>query len=207
MAPRQSKAAKRSAKQNLTKEVTPEVFNDPEARNRLANQPRLTEKSAVSKPSKSKVKKDQRLSRLYGKKAGNNKTYSEKELNLPPLNRAIIPGVKTKRGKKGKSLVEDGDELLLNRLVTSIGDSIDQVTESRLEKSRRVEEIRNLKRQEIEKKEEAKKLQLDSKKDEIKKKASVARAMRRKNKKAIEKSNSNLATSEAKGPKKSVAFA
>lgn len=186
---KQTKSAKRSVKQNLTRSVDPEVTSDSMARNLMENQPKLTPKSAKKQLSKQKIKKQQAKIRLYGAKNG--KEYNENQLNIPTLNRAIVPGVKVKSGKKGKKFVDEKNPNALNLLVKSINDKYDQVNESKLEKSRRLEEIRELRRKEIEKKESDKKDKLELKKDEIKNKASVARANRRKNAKSRQEEEEN----------------
>ncbi|CAH2352624.1 60S ribosomal subunit assembly/export protein Loc1p [[Candida] railenensis] len=201
MAPRQSQTAKRNKSQNKTRNVESEVTSDSVARNLLANQPKLTPKSKVRKQSKAVVKKQQAKIRLYGSKSG--KEYREDQLDIPTLNKAVTPGVKAKKGKKGKVFLKDDDSLTMTRLVKSINDKYDQVNESKLEKSRRLEEIRELKRKELDRKEQEKIDKLEGKKDQLKNKASVARLARRKNAKA-RKSDEDSEPSRPK--KKSVSF-
>ncbi|KAK6455129.1 60S ribosomal subunit assembly/export protein LOC1 [Scheffersomyces xylosifermentans] len=205
MAPRQSQTAKRNKAQNKTRSSESEVFSDSKARNLLANQPKLTPKSKVRKLSKSAVKKQQSKIRLYGAKSG--KEYREDQLEVPALNMAITPGVQAKKGKKGKKFVADNDSLTLSRLVKSINDKYDEVNESKLEKSRRLEELRDLKRQEIERKEQEKIAKLEGKKGELKSKASVARASRRKNAKASRKAEEEAESQPSGKKRKAVSFA
>lgn len=178
MAPRQTKTAKRGVTMNKSRSVESEVFTDSHARNLLATQPKLTPKT-VRKVSKAVVRKQQQKIRLYGAKNG--KEYREDQLNIPTLNRAIIPGVKAKKGKKGKIFVDDADTLTMSRLVLSINDKYDTVHESKLEKGRRLEELRDLKKQEMDRKEREKLDKVEGKKTEIRSKANLARAVRRKN--------------------------
>lgn len=209
MAPKQSKTHKRSASQNGMRKIESDVVSDSKAANLMANKPKLTEKSKIKKLSKSKVKKDNAKARLYGAPK-KERVYSEKELNLPVLNTTVVAGKKIKRGKKGKKFVDDKDSLLMNRIIKSINDKYEVEAESKLEKAQRLEELRELKRLEIEKKEEKKKNAIDEKKSELKSKASAARLARRKrakessNMKEIEEKEEEL---NSKKKKKSVSFA
>lgn len=191
---------------NGKREVTAEMKSDSQARNVMANQPKLTPKSNKKVLRGSQLKKHLRSTELYGAKK-KPRVYSEKELGIPTLNKAIVPGVINKKGKKGKKFVEDNDSVLLNRLIKTINDDRDLVNESKLEKSRRLEEIRDLRRQEMERKEDEKKEKLESAKLGIKQKANLARATRRKSAREAKREIEKDALKEVKSKKKSVSFA
>ncbi|KAH3664385.1 hypothetical protein WICMUC_005770 [Wickerhamomyces mucosus] len=195
MAVRYSKTSKRNASQNGMRSIESEVFKDSEARNRLNFSSNQQEKSKIRKPRKQDVKKEQAKIRLYGKKK-EPKVYDEKDLDLPILNRAIIPGVKRPRGKKGKKFVNENpnDQIQINRIISEVIIKDEKRDMSKLEKTQKLEELRELKRNEIEKKEIEKKNKLEDKKQEIKNKATKARNDRRKRAKLtanINNSNNN----------------
>ena len=203
---KQSKTAKRRLTNNQMRTVEPEVTSDSKASNLLANKPKLTERSKVRKQKAGELKKELRSAKLYGKKK--QREYKESDLDLPVLNKAIMPGTIKKKGKKGKKFIGDNDSITLNRLIKTINDDRDLVNESKLEKSRRLEEIRELRKQEMDRKEAEKVSKLEDKKQEIKNKSNVARALRRKNAKEAKKSI-ELSVKEVIGGKKrkSVSFA
>lgn len=203
MVHRQLKTAKRLATQNLKRENSLEMFNDKSARNLMELTPKLAPKAKKRALSKEQTKKRDAKIRLFGAKNG--KEYQEQQLDVPKLNMAVIPGAKAKRGKKGKVFVGDHDLLLMNRLVRSINDKYDSVNELKLEKLKRLEELRDLKRQELERKDQEKKDKLEGKKSELRSKASVARAARRKG--AKERRQEEEAEDEPKPKRKRVAFA
>ncbi|KAH3902991.1 Loc1p SCDLUD_000594 [Saccharomycodes ludwigii] len=177
--------AKRTKRQSLMREVRPEMFQDNEASNQLSFKVNKQQKKGTTNAAPNK--KEQRKALLYGsqRKEKQKQKQLEKNLNIPELNKSIIPGLRLKSGKKGKKLLKDHDSLILQRLVKSVGDKQDEVDESKLEKARRLEEIRELKRKEIERREMEKQTKLEEKKDEIKNKSSVARTLRRKNKREL----------------------
>ncbi|ODV86017.1 hypothetical protein CANARDRAFT_28069 [[Candida] arabinofermentans NRRL YB-2248] len=198
---KQSKTAKRRTEQNSTRTVEAEVRQDSQARNLLSSQPKLTPRSTKRTLKKAELKKELRSAKLYGKKK--ERVYSEKELNLPILNKAILPGSIKKSGKKGKIFVKDDDTNILNKLIKQINDDKDLINESKLEKSKRLEEIRQFKLQEIQSKQEEKLNKLNDKKVEIKNKSNTARLNRRKNAKETKKSIIKQADKKVK----SVSFA
>lgn len=207
MAVRQSKTAKRSAKQNGVRSIESEVFRDSEARNRLSITANQQEKSKVRKPNKAAVKKEQAKIRLYGKKKAP-RVYDEKELDLPVLNRAIMPGVKRPRGKKGKKFVQEDpeDHTQYDRIISEIIIKDEKRDMSKLEKAQKLEDLRELKRKEMEKKEAEKTNKLEDKKQEIKNKATKARTERRKRAQLLKKTSTEE-QEESKPKKKSVSFA
>ncbi|VEU20805.1 DEKNAAC101770 [Brettanomyces naardenensis] len=172
------------------------------------DQPKLTPKSTKRILQGKALKKHLRTTQLYGKKS-KQRQYTEKELDIPILNASVNPGAIKKRGKKGKKFIPDGDDLTLNRLIRQINDDKDKISESKLEKSRRLEEIRELRRMEMERKEQKKTDELNSVKIELKSKASLARSARRKN--AKQRRNTELEDDDdndkKKKKKKSVSFA
>lgn len=203
---KQTKTAKRKGKMNSKREVTAEMTSDSQARNVMQNQPKLTPRSEKRALQGSKLKKHLRSAELYGAKK-KPREYTEKELGIPSLNKAIVPGIIKKKGKKGKKFVADNDNILLQRLIKTINDDRDLVNESKLEKSRRLEEIRDLRRQEMERKEDEKKEKLENVKIGIKQKANLARATRRKSSKEARKALEKDVKNEVKSKKKSVSFA
>ncbi|KAG0680334.1 60S ribosomal subunit assembly/export protein [Pichia californica] len=201
---KQTKAAKRKSTMNKKREVEPEIRNDSQARNLLQNQPNLTPKAAKRKIQGKELKKHLRSTQLYGKKK-KERVYTEKELGIPKLNKAIIPGNIVKRGKKGKKFISDTDTTTLQRIIKQVNDDRDLVNESKLEKSKRLEEIRELRRKEMEIREDEKKSKLENAKANIKEKASLARSARRKSAKEAKKEIEKEASQSVK--RKSVSFA
>lgn len=201
---KQTKAAKRKVTMNKTREVGPEITSDSHARNVLQNQPNLTAKAEKRVLKGKALKKHLRTTELYGSKK-KQRVYTEKELGIPKLNKAVIPGTIVKKGKKGKKFLSDTDSTIMQRIIKQVNDDRDLVNESKLEKSKRLEEIRDLRRKEMEMREEEKKGKLETAKKNIKEKANLARAARRKSAKEAKKEIKSSVNKEAK--KKSVSFA
>lgn len=193
---------KRFRKENAgQREIKSDVFTDKKARNQLATTSKNYDNANETyKHRKNRVTKPQDTSKPKAKKP---RVYTEKELGIPKLNKAIDPeGVKKPRGKKGKKFM-DTDQM--NLLVSIVNEKIDNRNASKLEKARQLEQIREQKRKEIEKKEAEKEAEIEQKKKEIK----GSRYKKKKDDLREQKESKNRAAAGgAAGPKKkSVSFA
>lgn len=105
-----------------------------------------------------------------GQKQQNNtkrktRKYTEKELNVPLLNTVAKPAAVEKKRKKGKVFVEDQSVLL--SILAEVNDAKEGQIRSKLERVKDLEEVRERKRVEIEKKERSKAALIEKKKNEL----------------------------------------
>ncbi|KAK7215388.1 hypothetical protein V2G26_003391 [Clonostachys chloroleuca] len=170
-----------------------------------------TKRSATSGVSKSKkgkpgpvvsqqVKEKNRTALL---KKPKKKVYTAEELNIPKLNMITPVGVvKPKGKKKGKIFVDDKEGM--NTILSLVQAEKEGQIESKMIKARQLEEIREARRVEAEKKEEEKKTKLENMKDSLRKKRN-----RKSSGKEEESLNevSSTGTKATKPKKKSVSFA
>ncbi|CAK7202337.1 60S ribosomal subunit assembly/export protein [Sporothrix eucalyptigena] len=97
------------------------------------------------------------------------RTYSEKELDIPKLNTITPVGVQKPKGKKkGKVFVDDKESM--TTILAMVQAEKDGQIESKIMKSRQMEEIRQARLAEAEKKEEQRQAKLDEKKQSLRKK-------------------------------------
>ncbi|KAI0119434.1 hypothetical protein F4814DRAFT_239512 [Daldinia grandis] len=97
------------------------------------------------------------------------KVYSEKELGIPELNMVTPVGVTKPKGKKkGKVFVDDKESM--NTILAMVQADKNGEIESKMIKARQMEEIREARRVEAEKKEDEKKAKLDETKDSLRRK-------------------------------------
>ncbi|CAK7566136.1 MAG: 60S ribosomal subunit assembly/export protein [Sporothrix epigloea] len=97
------------------------------------------------------------------------RTYSEKELDIPKLNTITPVGVQKPKGKKkGKVFVDDKESM--TTILAMVQAEKDGQIESKIMKSRQMEEIRQARLEEAEKKEEQRQAKLDEKKQSLRKK-------------------------------------
>ncbi|KIV98976.1 uncharacterized protein PV09_09304 [Verruconis gallopava] len=95
-------------------------------------------------------------------------SYSDKQLNLPTLNMVAPVGVQKPKGKKkGKVFVDDAESM--RTILAMVSAESDGKIESKMQKFRQMEEIREARRVELEKKEQDKKQKLDELKDGLRK--------------------------------------
>ncbi|KAF8865961.1 hypothetical protein BDZ45DRAFT_711040 [Acephala macrosclerotiorum] len=127
----------------------------------------------VSKSKKSKSKGPPPKSQ---KSAGNlatlkkkRRVYTEKELGIPALNMITPIGVEKPKGKKkGKVFVDDRESMLT--ILAMVNADKDGQIESKMMKARQMEEIREARKAEAEKRQEIRKAKLDETKEGMRKK-------------------------------------
>lgn len=155
--------------QSGPREVTPTVHKDNVAKNLLNF--KAPEYKGVSKNNKAR---DRAIARgKLAPKTKKERTYTDKELGIPKLNTALEPvGVKVK-GKKGKKFVTD---TTMQLILAEVQQQANDVHASKLEKARELETIREVRRKEIEEREQAQKDKLESKKKELKNKPKKAKS-------------------------------
>ncbi|KAI1180809.1 hypothetical protein F4777DRAFT_173543 [Nemania sp. FL0916] len=131
------------------------------------------------------------------------KIYTEKELGIPQLNMITPVGVTKPKGKKkGKVFVDDKESM--STILAIVQAEKDGQIESKMIKARQMEEIREARRVEAEKKESEKKAKLDETKESLRKKRKRNKMSTDDDKDVI--SDAVLAGTNVK-PKKRVAFA
>ncbi|POR34292.1 60S ribosomal subunit assembly protein LOC1 [Tolypocladium paradoxum] len=130
------------------------------------------------------------------------KKYTEEELGIPKLNMITPVGVvKPKGKKKGKVFVDDTESM--GTILAMVQAEKDGQIESKMIKARQMEEIREARRVESEKKESEKKSKLEDAKQSLRKK----RKRRTDNPEDESIKSLTVAGSKAGKPKKKVAFA
>ncbi|KAG6039879.1 hypothetical protein E4U41_001879 [Claviceps citrina] len=127
-------------------------------------------KSRKSKPKgpvvSQQVKEKNRAAML---KKPKKKVYTEAELGIPELNMVTPVGVIKPRGKKkGKVFVDDTESM--STIMAMVQAEKDGEIESKMIKARKMEEIRDARKLEAQKKEQEKKSKLEDTKDSLRKK-------------------------------------
>ncbi|KAI1099005.1 60S ribosomal subunit assembly/export protein loc-1 [Jackrogersella minutella] len=124
-------------------------------------------KSKRKGPVVSKQVKGKSVADLLRKKK--RKVYSVKELGIPELNMVTPVGVTKPKGKKkGKVFVDDKESM--NTILAMVQADKEGEIESKMTKARQMEEIREARRVEAEKKEEERQTKLDQTKESLRRK-------------------------------------
>lgn len=129
--------------------------------------------SGISRPPAKQVKTKPAAAQDKNKKSNTKKksqrTYTEKELGLPALNMITPAGVTKPRGKKKGKIFVDDQESMMTILAMVNAEKEGQI-ESKIMKARQMEEIREAKRKEAEKRQGERKEKLEATKDSLRKK-------------------------------------
>ncbi|KAI5921370.1 hypothetical protein F4810DRAFT_678711 [Camillea tinctor] len=134
------------------------------------------------------------------------KVYTEKELGIPQLNMVTPIGVTKPKGKKKGKVFVDDKESMSTMLALVQADKKGEI-ESKMIKARQMEEIREARKLEAEKKGEERKAKLDETKESLRKKRKRTHVSEGESEeKGLIKDASTTGTKAAR-PKKRVAFA
>ncbi|KAI7404527.1 hypothetical protein KC336_g13959 [Hortaea werneckii] len=129
--------------------------------------PVKTKKAHAQPPKEQKTKSA--ASKDTRKKVPPHAKYTEKDLKLPSLNGIKPAGVqKAARAKKGKTFVEDRESM--NAIMAMVMAEKEGNIESKMMRARQLEEVREARKAEMEKRSESKKAGLEERKKEIKNK-------------------------------------
>ncbi|CAG8962052.1 hypothetical protein HYFRA_00005094 [Hymenoscyphus fraxineus] len=134
------------------------------------------------------------------------RVYTEKELGVPVLNMVTPVGVEKPRGgKRGKVFVDDRESMLT--ILSLVHAEKDGQIESKMMKARQMEEIREARKAEAEKRVEERKSKLDETKEGLKKKRKRASAAREVEGEGGRREEEVKGTKALKLKKKTVSFA
>ncbi|KAI4207372.1 MAG: hypothetical protein LQ346_000622 [Caloplaca aetnensis] len=154
-------------------------------------------KSKPSKAPKLPPPKQQKTKPGSGSPKKKRRVYTEKELGLPKLNTITPVGVDPSKGKKrGKVFIDDQESMMT--ILAIVNASKEGQIESKMMKSRQMEEIRDARRKEAEARQEQRNSKLEETKD----------ALRSRKKRKLEHIKPTETPKVRDGPgKKRVAFA
>ncbi|KAK3169555.1 60S ribosomal subunit assembly/export protein [Lepraria neglecta] len=157
---------------------------------------------AKKKP-KAPPPKQQKTKPAQGPAKKKRRVYTDKELGIPKLNMITPVGVDLPKGKKkGKVFVDDQESMMT--ILAIVNANKEGQIESKMMKSRQMEEIREARRKEAEARQEQRKSKLEETKDSMRKKR------KRKPDVAVDTESSDSVPKESKGGKagrKRVSFA
>jgi len=133
--------------------------------------PSSSNKSKIKRPPPKQVK-TKPGTHAAGKAKKRQRVYTDKELNLPALNMITPVGVQKPRGKKkGKIFVDDREGMMT--ILALVNAEKEGQIESKMIKARQMEEIREARRIEAEKRRDSKKEKLEDVKKSLKKRKRV----------------------------------
>ncbi|KAF7591291.1 60S ribosomal subunit assembly/export protein [Aspergillus hancockii] len=169
----------------------------------LSSASKVSKKTKRPPPKEIKSKARTEASQLKKKKK---REYTEAELDLPKLN-AITPVgvVKPKGKKKGKVFVDDQEGMAT--ILAMVNAEKEGQIESKMQKARQLEEIRELKRKEAEARVAQKKSKLEDAKESIRQKRKHKGDISQDTKTDATEAHTKGSSSKSKGKKKRVAFA